>query len=236
VKPDGTKTKILQVACAEVFGTFLLTFIDAGIGIQSATHPGEWNLVARSLAPAAAVMALVYALGAVSGAHINPAVSLSFALRGVFPWRKVPLYLAGQLTGAALAALLLNVLFPGELMHGLTLPQVTPSTAALAEFLVSWFLINTILSVASEHRVKGAEAAIPVGLALIFCGLFSRGISGASMNPARSLMPALIAGNLSEIWIYIMMPILGGGVAVLTTAVLQGPPGAKDRKAAQGDS
>jgi MIP family channel proteins len=224
----------LRCFLAELLGTFALTFVDAG-GAMIATMTGKVSDEARAIAPGLLVMAVIYALGNISGAHINPAVTFSFALRGVFPWRRVPLYWFFQLVGATLAALLLRQLF-GTVEHvGATLPHVDFRTAFVIEIILSSILITVILGTATRYQVVGPTAALAVGATIILCGLFAKPISGASMNPARSFGPALISGSLGSFWIYLAGPIAGGIIATGLTWLLQGSVKPKEREAAQGN-
>src|SRR5262249_14791731 len=149
---------------------------------------------------------MIYVLGKISGAHFNPAVTVAFAARSVFPWHCVPFYIASQLAGAVAASLLLLVTF-GNVDHlGATIPHAGLMQAFALEILLSLLLILVILGTACEHKLLGPNAALAVGGAIILCGLVGSPISGASMNPARSLGPALVSGTFDAWWIYLLGP------------------------------
>jgi aquaporin Z len=182
------------------------------------------------------VMAIIYFMGTVSGAHLNPAVTVSFALRGDFPWRRVPGYIGAQLVGSALAAGFLRVTFGNVGQLGVTTPGVGISawTATLIEIVLTAGLVSVILGTASGARNIGANAAFAVAGYIILAGLWAAPISGASMNPARSLGPALISGHLADWWAYVIGPFGGGVIAVGFAWVLRGPHSAAASDAAQG--
>ena len=183
---------------AEVLGTFFLVLVAAGGGIVNARFgPGAVPAAARSVAPGLMVMAVILFMGTVSGAHLNPAVSVAFALRGNFPWRRVPAYVAAQAVGAVLAAALLRALIGGHGSAGLTLPGpgISPWVALVWEMTLTTGLISVILGTASGAQQIGPFAAIGVGGYIALAGLWGAPVSGASMNPARSFGPALVAGQ-----------------------------------------
>jgi aquaporin Z len=189
---------------------------------------------ARVVAPALMVMAIILFMGAVSGAHLNPAVSISFALRGNFPWRRVPAYIAAQLLGAILATLLLWAMIGKQGSAGLTLPGhgISTGTAMLWELVLTVGLVSTILGTASGAQNLGALAALGVGSYIALAGLWGSPVSGASMNPARSLGPALVLDDWTSWWAYLVGPVLGGMIAVAIAYVLRGPGGDKSGIAA----
>jgi aquaporin Z len=222
---------------AECLGTFLLVLVAAGGPVVNVFYPGQVPLDARVVAPGLAVMAIIYFMGMVSGAHLNPAVTLAFAARGNFPWRRVPGYLVAQLGGACLAALLLRGLF-GNLAHlGATLPGGTigPWKAAVVEGVLTAGLVSVILGTASGARNVGTNAAIAVGGYIALSGLWAAPVTGASMNPARSFGPALVGGDWHAWWVYVIGPIAGALVAVGIAWVLRGPPSPLASASAQGE-
>ena len=227
---------IWRALVAEVVGTFALVFVDCGGGaIQAVDAGGEVTAVGRAFATGLVIMAMIYSLGNASGAHFNPAVTTAFALRRVFPWRRVPLYVAAQLIGASLAAGLLTLLV-GDIAPGLTTPHHGALTALGFEVVLTFFLTFVILSTASRFRVLGQNAALAVGGTIAFCALFSRPMSGASMNPARSLGPALVSGRLADQWIYLVGPLIGAAIAVAVLALTQGAEtDGKEEEVARGD-
>jgi MIP family channel proteins len=221
---------------AEAFGAFALVFVDAGGAVVEAVSPGGGvTPLARSLATGLLITALIYSLGPVSGAHVNPAVTAAFAVRGVFPWRRVGLYMAAQLGGAIGAALLLRALFGTAGGLGATQPQHGALAAFVMEILLTLFLVTVILSTATRYRVIGANAALAVGAVIAACGLFSRPISGTSLNPARSIGPAVVSGNVADLWIYVIAPLAGAGLAVMLVDALYGRPKSGEEKAAGGE-
>jgi aquaporin Z len=171
-------------------------------------------------------MALIYTLGAISGAHFNPAVTFAFAMRRDFPWRHVPGFWLAQLGGALLAAAFLRALFGLAGHLGITEPaaQLGAMPALWMEVVLTLLLILVILGTAQEHRVTGPNAALAVGATIALAGLFASPVSGASMNPARSLGPDIVALHLSSAWIYVMGPFAGAAIAVGLTWLLHGQP------------
>lgn len=221
---------------AEIWGTFLLVLVAAGGGVVAAMSSGEVSLGMIVVAPGLMVMAIIYFMGTVSGAHLNPAVTLAFALRRNFPWKRVPGYIFAQIIGGLAATLFLHTLFgdAGEL--GATVPGsgISSGTALAMEVILTAGLVNTILGTASGARNIGANGAIAVGGYIILAGLWSAPISGASMNPIRSLAPDLIRGNMHTTWIYIVGPLLGALIGVIFEWVLKGKPTTAGSLAAQG--
>ena len=222
---------------AELFGTFLLVTVGAGGAVLEAKTNGGIGRVAEVTAPGLLVMAVILFMGAVSGAHLNPIVSVAFALRRDFQWRRVPGYLAAQLIGAVLACLLLRALF-GTVGHlGATLPQpgFTTTQAFVVEAVLSLGLLSTILGTASTAQNVGPLAALAVGGYIVLAGLWASPASGAAMNPARSLGPDLVRGEFNQLWPYLAGPSLGMLIAVAVAQILRGPGGDPDAsKAAQG--
>jgi aquaporin Z len=221
---------------SEVFGTFFLVLVAAGGSVVNARSHGGVPLDARVVAPGLIVMAIIYFMGTVSGAHLNPAVTCAFALRGNFPWKRVPGYLAAQLAGAILAAGFLRAVFGNVGDLGATSPGAGSSgwTAALIELVLTAGLVSVILGTASGARNIGANAALAVAGYIILAGLWAAPISGASMNPARSLGPAIVGGHWTDGWAYVVGPLLGGLVAVGFAWILRGPPSVTANEAAQG--
>lgn len=210
---------------SELLGTFLLVLVAAGGGILHGR--GEISLAAAVVAPGLMVMAIILFMGAVSGAHLNPAVSLAFALRGDFPWRRLPGYLIAQLLGAVMACLFLYAVF-GNVEHlGATLPGPNYANwqALLMEIVLTMGLVSVILGTASAAQNVGALAAIGVGGYIALAGLWSAPVSGTSMNPARSFGPALISGDFSSYWVYALAPIMGALLAVGCAHLLRGRGG-----------
>jgi aquaporin Z len=206
----------------ECFGTFTLTFVAAGAEMIAVISQGEVSAAARAVAPGLTVMALIYAVGDVSGAHFNPAVSVAFALHGAFRWMRVPGYVLAQLAGATAAALALRALY-GNVNHtGATTPDHGVGTCLIMEIVLTLFLATVILGTATRKGSVGPNAAIAVGATISLCGLFAAPISGASMNPARSFGPALVGGAMSDYWIYLAGPLAGATVAAILIWFLRG--------------
>jgi aquaporin Z len=215
---------------SEVLGTFLLVLVAVGGGMVNARFGGTAvPFVARVVAPALMVAAIILFMGAVSGAHLNPAVSVAFALRGDFPWKRVPAYIVAQFLGAALATLLLWGLIGKHGSAGLTLPGsgISTITAMWWEAILTVGLVSVILGTASGAQQLGPLAAIGVGSYIALAGLWGAPVSGASMNPARSLGPALVLGDWTSWWAYLAGPVIGGAVAVGIAYVLRGPGGGR---------
>jgi aquaporin Z len=220
----------------ELLGTFMLVLVAAGGGVLHAK--GQIGLPAAVVAPGLMVMAIIMFMGAVSGAHLNPVVSLAFALRGDFPWKRVPRYIAVQLVGASLACLFLLALF-GNVHHlGATLPGpgYRAWQAFLIEIALTATLVSVILGTASAAQNVGTIGALGVGGYIALAGLWAAPVSGASMNPARSFGPALISGDWSSYWAYVAGPLIGAVLAVGFALILRGRGGADEvaRTAATG--
>jgi aquaporin Z len=223
---------------SELLGTFLLVLVAVGAGMVNARFGGHAvPAAARVVAPGLMVLAIIMFMGAVSGAHLNPAVSVAFALRGDFPWRRVPAYVAAQFAGAVLATLLLWALIGRQGPAGLTLPGpgISAVTAMLWELVLTVGLVSTILGTASGAQQVGSIAALGVGSYIALAGLWGAPVSGASMNPARSLGPALVLGDGTSWWAYLVGPVAGGAIAVGFAYILRGAGGGKASiRAAQG--
>jgi len=210
---------------SELLGTFMLVLVAAGGGILHGQ--GQISLDAAVVAPGLMVMAIILFMGAVSGAHLNPVVSLAFALRGDFPWKRVPGYIVIQLIGATLACLFLDAVF-GNIQHlGATLPGDGYHTwqAWLMEVVLTAMLVSVILGTASTAQNVGRVAALGVGGYIALAGLWSAPVSGTSMNPARSFGPALVAGDFSGYWVYVVGPLAGALIAVGCAYILRGGGG-----------
>jgi aquaporin Z len=215
---------------SELLGTFFLVLVAVGGGMVNARFGGQAvPYVARVVAPALMVAAIILFMGAVSGAHLNPAVSIAFALRGDFPWKRVPAYIVAQFAGAILAPLVLWALIGKQGSAGLTLPGqgISTATAMWWEVLLTTGLVSVILGTASGAQQLGPLAAIGVGSYIALAGLWGAPVSGASMNPARSLGPALVLDNWTAWWAYLAGPVAGGVIAVGIAYVLRGPGGGR---------
>ena len=221
---------------AEIWGTFLLVLVAAGGGVVRDLSAGSLSLAMIVVAPGLMVMAIIYFMGTVSGAHLNPAVTLAFAIRGNFPWRRVPGYLIAQLIGGIAAAVFLRAMFGKIGSLGATVPGIGigGAKAMVMELVLTAGLVNTILGTASGARNIGTNGALAVGAYIVLAGLWASPVSGASMNPVRSLAPDLVRGDFNTTWIYIVGPILGALVAVCFEWILKGKPTATGAIAAQG--
>jgi aquaporin Z len=209
----------------EALGTFLLVLVMIG-AIMVNLKTGKVPLDAQVVAPGLMVMAIIYSLGGVSGAHVNPAVTLSYALRRNFPWRRVPGYLIAQLVGAVAAVAFLRFTI-GDLGHlGVSTPGpgVSGHTAFLMEMVLAFGLITVTLATASGQNNVGPNAAIARGAYIIVAGLWAAPLTGAAMNPARSVATALLSNDWSHLWIYVTAPLVGGAIAVGCAWILRGPP------------
>ena len=222
---------------AEAWGTFLLVLIAAGTATVSSTDQVHLSHELAYAAPGPIVMVVIYFMGAVSGAHLNPAVTLAFAIRGNFPWIRVPGYIAAQLLGGAAAAAFLHLVLGFDSGLGATVPGPGMSNmqALLIEIVLTTGLVNTILGTASGARNVGTNAAIAVGGYIAVAGIWAGSLSGASMNLARSLAPDLLRGQFATSWIYVAGPLAGAMIAVGFEWVLKGQPTQAGTRAAQGD-
>jgi aquaporin Z len=221
----------------EFAGTFLLVTVAAGAGVIN--HYAGGHPVSRAaavIAPGALVMALIYAWGPLSGLHINPAVTLAFLGRRVFPKGWVIPYWAAQFAGAITAALLLQALF-GDASAGGTYPIARPGgdwRAFVMEILLTATLVSVILNTATGHRSIGHNAAIAVGSTVALLGLFASPISGASMNPARTLGPDIAGADFTGWWVYVLGEAIGAAIAVMLIGLVRGMPGQAERESAEG--
>jgi aquaporin Z len=222
---------------AELFGTFLLVLAGAGASVVDAFSHGAVGRTASVTAPGLMVLAVILFMGEVSGAHLNPAVTVAFTLRGDFPRRRLPGYIVGQLAGATLACLALWGIFGkvGRLGATEPSPHVADWRAMLVELILTVGLVSTILGTASRAHNIGGLSAIAVGGYIVLAGLWSSPITGASMNPARSFGPALTLPDFSHYWVYLAGPLAGAVVAVAAASFLHGPEhDAAERQAARG--
>jgi len=219
---------------SEVLGTFFLVLVAAGGGMMGQAFPNTISRTAAVVAPGLMVLAIILFMGKVSGAHLNPAVSIAFALRGNFPWPRVPGYILAQLGGAVLGAWFLQAVIHVSASYGANYPAASYSSAdAFAmETILTLGLVSVILGTASGAQNLGVFGALGVGGYIALAGLWGSPISGASMNPARTFGPDLVSANFTTYWVYIAGPLLGAAVAVGIAFVLRGRGGGQAGSAA----
>jgi aquaporin Z len=223
---------------SEGLGTFFLVLVAAGGSVINALSGGAISDAAVVAAPGLMVMTVILFMGKVGGAHLNPVVSIAFAARGDFPWRRVPGYIVAQVMGAVLASLFLFWLFGSAISLGGTLPgpMFNDEQAFAIEFITTLGLVSTILGTASKAQNVGSFSAIAVGGYIALAGIWASPVSGASMNPARSFGPAVVILNFNHYWLYLAGPVLGGLFAVVCAYMLRGPGGHTESiRAAQGE-
>jgi aquaporin Z len=215
---------------SELLGAFFLVLVAVGGGMVNARFGGSAvPHTAQVVAPGLMVAVVILFMGTVSGAHLNPAVSVAFAARGDFPWKRVPAYIVAQFAGAVLATLVLWALLGKQGSAGLTLPGhgISAVTAMIWELVLTTGLVSVILGTASGAQQIGTFAAVGVGSYIVLAGLWGSPVSGASMNPVRSLGPALVLGDWTAWWAYLAGPVAGGIIAVGIAYVLRGRGGGR---------
>jgi aquaporin Z len=212
---------------SELLGTFFLVLVAAGGGMMGQAFPNTISRTAAVVAPGLMVLAIILFMGKVSGAHLNPAVSIAFSLRGDFPWRRVPGYIVVQLAGAALAAWFLQAVVNVSATYGSNYPAAGYSTgdAVLMETVLTVGLVSVILGTASGAQNLGVIGAIGVGAYIALAGLWGSPISGASMNPARTFGPDAVGADFGSYWVYVVGPLVGATLAVGLAYVLRGRGG-----------
>lgn len=206
---------------SEFIGTFSMVFCGTGAMTINEVTGGQIGHVGIAITWGLIVMAMIYALGEISGAHFNPAVTISFAYAKKFPWKEVPKYISAQVLGALLASGILLILFPASEYLGATIPTVEVWRAFILEFLLTYFLMLVIITVATGSKEIGVVAGMAIGSVVLLEAMFAGPITNASMNPARSIAPAIMSGNLEHLWMYITAPILGAIFAVITGGYLR---------------
>lgn len=198
---------------AEALGTYFLVFAATGaVAVDAVTH-GSLGGIGMSLACGLVVFAMIEALGDISGAHLNPAVSVGFALAGRFPWRQVPGYVVAQFVGAFAASFTVRALLPESPTLGEHSPHIIAPRAFALECLLGLFLMMTILGVTAKAKERGLQAGLAIGAAVFLGVLVAGPISGGSMNPVRSIAPGVVSGRTDELWIYVLAPMLGAAIA-----------------------
>ena len=199
---------------AELLGTFALVFCGTGAIIIDQQSGGAVTHVGVAITFGLIIMSMIYSLGNISGAHLNPAVSIAFTISGRFPVKWLPGYVVSQLTGALLASFTLKLLFVSSQFLGATIPAGPDVQSFILELILSFFLMLVIISVADGSKEQGMFAGLAIGAVVGLEAMFAGPICGASMNPARSIAPALVSGHIEHLWIYIAAPIIGAAFAV----------------------
>ena len=199
---------------AEVIGTFAIVFCGTGAIIINQEMDGAITHAGIAITFGLVVMTMIYALGDISGAHFNPAVSLGFVIAGKFPLKELPFYVISQIAGALLASVMLKIMFPDNLLLGSTIPSGSGMQSFVMETILTFFLMLVILSVAYGSKERGMLAGLAIGGVVLLEAMFAGPVSGASMNPARSLAPAVVSCQADHLWIYLTAPSLGAILAV----------------------
>ena len=201
---------------SEFIGTFAMVFCGTGAMTINEVTGGDVTHVGIGITWGLIVMAMIYAFGEISGAHFNPAVSIAFAYAKKFSWKEVPKYIFFQVAGAFAASLVLMWLFPKSELLGATIPTVDVWRAFVLELILTFFLMVVIINVSTGSKEVGMMAGIAIGSVVLLEALFAGPITNASMNPARSLAPNIVSGNIKELWLYILAPIIGALLAVVS--------------------
>jgi aquaporin NIP len=206
---------------AELVGTFALVFCGTGAIVINQISNGAITHVGIAATFGLVVMGLIYSLGDISGAHLNPAVTLALSVAGRFPWRGVLPYLTAQLLGALLASAVLKGLFPGSVLLGATMPSGSEAQSFVLEVILTFLLMLVILNSTSGPKETGVMAGVAIGAVVGLEAMFAGPICGASMNPARSIGPAVVSQHLEHLWIYLAAPVLGAALAVPVTFLMR---------------
>ncbi len=205
---------MLRKSIAEILGTFALVFCGTGAIIVDNVTKGGVTHVGVAITFGLVVTAMIYGLGDVSGAHLNPAVSIAFTLAGRLPLKSLGIYLVSEIAGAFLASLMLRLLFPIDELLGTTLPAGSAWQSFILELILTFFLMLVIMGVATGSKEQGLFAGIAIGSVILLEAMFAGPICGASMNPARSLAPAIVSGHTESLWVYLTAPIIGAALAI----------------------
>lgn len=205
----------MRKCVAELIGTFALVFCGTGAIIIDQETNGGVTHVGIAITFGLVVMAMIYALGNISGAHLNPAVTVAFAMAKRFPAKELSPYIVAQIAGAFMASAILRLLFSENELLGTTLPSGNVMQSFVLELLLTFFLMLVVLNVAHGSKEQGMFAGIAIGSVVLLEAMFAGPICGASMNPARSIAPAIVSGNLQHLWIYILGPLAGASLSIL---------------------
>ena len=214
---------VRQKLVAEFVGTFALVFAGTGAIVINDVSAGAITHVGVALTFGLIVLAMIYTVGDISGAHLNPAVTVAFWLAGRFSAAQILPYILSQSAGALSASIVLNLLFPTHQTLGATLPAGSPAQSFVLELILTFLLMFVILNVSTGAKEKGITAGIAVGAVIALEAMFAGKICGASMNPARSLAPALVSGTMQNLWIYLTAPFLGAALAIFICRGCQHP-------------
>jgi aquaporin Z len=206
---------------SEFIGTFSMIFCGTGAMTVNEVTGGDVTHVGIAITWGLIVMAMIYAFGETSGAHFNPAVTIAFAYAKKFAWKEVPKYIIAQILGAFAASLILWFLFPTSENLGATIPTVDVGRAFVMELLLTFFLMVVIINVSTGSKETGIIAGIAVGAVVLLEAMFAGPITNASMNPARSIAPAIVSGKMQHLWMYILAPILGAILAVISCKLVK---------------
>jgi aquaporin Z len=205
---------MLKKSVAEITGTFALVFCGTGAMVIDKETGGAVSHVGVAITFGLIVMSMIYALGDISGAHLNPAVSIAFVIAGRLPVKNLGIYIASQIAGALLASAVLKILFPANEFLGGTLPAGSAMQSFILELILTFLLMLVIINVATGSKEQGLFAGIAIGSVVLLEAMFAGPICGASMNPARSIGPALVSGHTKYLWVYIIAPITGASLAI----------------------
>jgi MIP family channel proteins len=219
----GNGIELWRRAAAEGLAAFALVFAGCGAIVTDASYDGALGTVGIGLVFGLIIMVMIYATGHLSGAHINPAVTIAFSLTRHFAWRDASAYIAAQLAGATAAALVLLAVWPDKpAALGATVPSVAAGSALVYEVILTAILMFVIIAVATDTRAVGAAAAIAIGGTVGLDAIFGGPVTGASMNPARSFGPALAAGEWQDFWVYVIGPVVGAALGAVAYQLIRG--------------
>lgn len=211
-----TSTEFMKKYLAECIGSFALVFCGTGAIIINDLHPGQITHVGIAITFGLIVTTMIYTFGDISGAHFNPAVSIAFWFSGRFPAKELMPYIFSQIVGALVASGSLKLLFPSHLGLGNTIPSGHSVQSFVLEFILTFLLMHVIMNVSTGSKEKGIVAGLVIGFVVLLEAMFAGPVSGASMNPARSLAPAVFSAEFRYLWIYILAPVLGALMAILS--------------------